>query len=83
MRRQAKLIERHVFRSLVDAALDVVFLLQCTAFRGDKAEHELLVALGEISQRLEAAGAITVVFEEIAVEPGMAEQVLGDELIAA
>ena len=51
--------------------------------RGDQAEHELLVALGEEAQRLEAAGAVAVVFEEIAVDIDLAEQLLGDEFVAA
>ena len=49
----------------------------------DQAEHELLVALGEIAQRLEAAGAVAVVFQEIAVEIGVREQMLGDVVVAA
>ena len=35
--------------------------------RGDEAEHDDLLALGQEAQRLEAAGALGVVFEEIAV----------------
>ena len=58
-------------------------LLQLAGFRRDEPEHELFLALWEKPQRLEAAGAIAVVFEEIAVEAGMAEQLLGDELVAA
>ena len=55
------------FGRLVDAALDVVLLLQRAALGGDEAEHHDLVALGQEAQRLEAAGALGVVFEEIAV----------------
>ena len=51
--------------------------------RGDQAEHQLLLALGEIAQRLEAAGAVAVVLQEVAVEIGVAEQLLGDEFVAA
>ncbi len=83
LRRQAELIEGDVFGRLVDAALDVVLAFQLAGFRGDQAEHQLLVAFGKEAQRLETAGAIAVVFEEIAVEAGMAEQLGGDELIAA
>src|SRR5208282_6545812 len=74
LRRQTKLIERDVFRRLIDPALDVVLVLQLAGLRGDEAEHELLLALGEEAQRFETAGALAVVFEEIAVEAGMAEQ---------
>ncbi len=45
--------------------------------RGDQAEHQLLVALGEETQRLEAAGAVAVVFQEIAVDVGIVEHQLG------
>src|SRR6185503_2814563 len=47
LRRKTKLLERHVFGRLVDAALDVVLLLQHAALRRDEAEHDLLVALRE------------------------------------
>ena len=43
----------------------------------------LLLALRHETQRLEAAGAVGVVFEEIAVDVDLAEQHLGDELVAA
>ena len=43
----------------------------------------MLLALRQEAQRLEAAGAIGVVFEEIAVVVAFAEQVLGDRLVAA
>ena len=60
-------VERGEFRRLVDAPLDVVLLLQRAALRGDEAEHDDLVALRQEPQRLEAAGALGIVFEEIAV----------------
>src|ERR1700683_1961027 len=82
LRRQAQLIERHVFGGLVDAALDVVFLFQLAGLRGDEAEHKLLLALGEEAQRLEAARAVGIVFEEITIERGMTEELLGDEFVA-
>src|ERR1700683_2789211 len=71
LRRQAELIESHVFGGLVDPPLDVVLLLQLAGLRRDKTEHELLLALGKKAQRLEAAGAIAIVFEEIAFERGV------------
>ena len=58
MRRQAKLFERDIFRRLVDTTLDVVLGFKCPALGGDETENQLLVALGEIAQRLEAAGAV-------------------------
>ena len=67
----------------LDPALDLVSLFQLAEFRGDKAEHQLLFAFGKIPQRLETAGAVGVVFEEIAVEIGLAEKLFGDELVTA
>src|SRR5215470_1992647 len=81
--REAQLLDIDVFGRFVDAALDRVLLLQCAALRGDEAEHHLLLPLGHEPQRPEAAGAVGVVFEEIAVDIDLAEQTLGDELIAA
>ena len=48
---------------------------------GDQAEHRDL-ALGQEAQRLEAAGALAVVFEEIAVDVDRVEQEFGDRLVA-
>ena len=79
----AELLERRELRRLVDAALDVVLLLQRADLGGDEAEHHDLVALRQEPQRLEAAGAVGVVFQEIAVEVHAAEQPLGDRLVAA
>ena len=67
LRREAELVERDELRRLLDALLDVVLLLQRSGFRGHEAEHDLLVALRHEAQRLEAAGPLGVVFEEIAV----------------
>src|SRR5262249_31412867 len=64
---ERQLVERDVFGRLVDAALYVGFLLQRAGLRGDEAQHHGLVALGDEAQRLEPAGAVGVVFEEIAV----------------
>ena len=82
LRRQAKLIERHEFRRLVDAALDLVLGFQRAGLRGDEAEHHLL-ALRHEAQRLEAAGAVAVVLHEIAVHVDGVEQHLGHRLVAA
>ena len=42
LRRQAQLVERHVLRRLVDAALEGVLALQLGALGGDEAEHDRL-----------------------------------------
>src|SRR5712691_2608370 len=81
--REAELLERRELGRLLDPALDVVLLLERAALGGDEAEHHDLVALGQVAQRLEAAGALAVVFEEIAVVVAAPEQVLGDRLVAA
>src|SRR5262249_43789660 len=54
LRRQRELFERREFRRLVQPAPDVVLPLQLAEFRGDDADHDDLVALGQIAQRLEA-----------------------------
>ena len=51
LRRQAKLIERNIFRRFVDPSLDVVFWLKAPALRRHQAEHQLLLALGKMAQR--------------------------------
>src|SRR5205807_2289116 len=83
LRAQAKLVERDVPGRLVDPPLDVVFFLKRTGLRGHEAEHHVLVALRDEAQRLEPAGALGVVFEEIAVISDAAEQDFGDRLVAA
>ena len=83
LRREAELLQRSELGRLVDAALDVVLLLQRAALGGDEAEHHDLVALRQEAQRLEAAGAVGVVFEEIAVVVHLAQQRLRHRLVAA
>src|SRR5688572_23015938 len=73
LRAERELLERGVLRGLVDAALDQVFRLERAALRGDHADHDDLLALGQEAQRLETAGAVAVVFQEIAVEVALAE----------
>ena len=58
------------------------FDLELRALGGDEAEHRDL-ALGQEAQRLEAARALGVVFEEIAVDVDLVEQQFGDRLVAA
>src|SRR5262249_7398968 len=83
LRAQGNLLERRELHRLVDAALDVVLLLERAGLRRDQTEHHDLVAPGQEAQRLEAARTLGVVFEEIAVIVRAAEQDLGDRLIAA
>src|ERR1700761_466614 len=83
LRRQAELVERDVLGRLVDAALDDVLAFELAGLGGDQPEYQLFVPFRKKPQRLEAAGALAIVFEEIAVESGMAEQMFGDEFVAA
>src|SRR5208282_5231254 len=83
LRRQAKLIQRGKFGRLVDTALDVVLLFQLAALGGDKTQHDDLVALRQEPQRLEAARARGIVFEEIAVVVQLIEQNFGNRLVTA
>src|SRR5215831_1725635 len=69
---KAELVEVDEFRRLVDAALERVLLLERAAFGGDEAEHHHL-ALGREAQRLEAAGAVAVVFHEVGVDVDLVE----------
>ncbi len=83
LRRQAELLQRRVFRGCLDPALEIVLALDLAEFRGHQPEHDLLLPLGQEAQRLEAASALGVVFEEIAVDVEVAQEMLGDELVAA
>src|SRR5712692_9952823 len=82
LRRDGELVETRELGRFLDAALDVVLLLQRAALGGDEAEHHDLVALGPKAQRLEAAGTLGVVFEEIAVVVHLAEQRLRHWFVA-
>src|SRR5215469_1375169 len=81
--REAELLERSEFARFFDAALDIVLLLERAALGGDEAKYDDLVALGQETQRLEAAGALGVVFEKIAVVVDLAQQRLRHRLVAA
>src|SRR6476661_6721210 len=83
LRRQAELIERDKFRGFFDALLDVRTRLQATRLRRDQAKHHDLVAFRQKPQRLESAGAVGVVFEEVAVVVALAEEILRPRLVAA
>src|SRR5215471_11324622 len=67
LRAQRQLLERRVLRRLVDASLELVFGLELAALGSDQSEH-CHFALRKKTQRLEAAGAGAVIFEEIAVD---------------
>ena len=79
---QAELVERDVLGRLVDTALEQVGVFQGAGLGGDQAEHDHLAGWDE-PQRLEAPGAGVVVFEEEPVHRQIAEQGLGDEVVAA
>src|ERR1700674_1223996 len=83
LRGERELVRRDVFRRLLDAALDVALVLQRAVFRRDETEHHDLVAGGKKAQRLEAAGPLAVVFEEIAVIIAVRQQVLRHRLVNA
>src|ERR1700733_11614340 len=57
LRGQAELVDVRVLGGLLDPALDEVLGLKLAALAGDDAEHDPL-ALGQVAQRLEAAGAL-------------------------
>ena len=82
LRRQAQLLKRYKFSGFIDAAFDVVLRLQPPAFLRYEAKHDLLVAL-EMTQRLEAASAVSIELQEITVDIDLAEQLRGHELVAA
>ena len=67
LRAQRELIEGSEGGCLVDALLDGVDVLELAALGRDESEHDGLVALGQEPQRLEAAGALAVVLEEVPV----------------
>src|SRR5208282_5658350 len=80
LRRQAELIDIDELRRLLDAALDLVAAFQPPGFAGDETEHHGL-ALGHEAQRLETAGALGVVFHEVAVHVDLIEQQLRHRLV--
>src|SRR5436190_16955725 len=83
LRRQAELLERHVARRGVDPPLELVLRLESAALRRDEPEHDLLRAFRQEAQRLEAAGTLVVPLHEEAVDLELAEERLGDVVVAA
>ena len=59
------------------------FFSSVAGLGGDEADHHALLALGQEAQRLEPAGALGVVLQEIAVVVDAGEQHLGHRLVAA
>src|SRR3984893_271024 len=78
LRAEAELLERHVFRRLVDPALQSVLAFERGALAGDEAQDYPLIALGHKAQRLEPAGARIVVFQEEAIDTEFAKHGFGD-----
>src|SRR5262249_46391964 len=83
LRREAELLDGRKLAGFLNTPLHGVLLLERAALRRDEAEHHDLLALRKEAQRLEAAGTIGVVFEEIAVVIDAAEQPLRHRLVAA
>src|SRR5258707_8779675 len=79
LRREAKVLHRHVLGRGVDAPLERVLRFELGQLGAHQTEHHLL-ALGHQAQRLEAAGALVVVLEEEAVDVQAGEHALGDEV---
>src|SRR5580692_1006380 len=73
LRRQAKLLEIGEFGGFLDAPLDGVLGFQGAGLGRHQAEHHEAV-LFQIAQRLKAAGAVGVVFHEIAMHLDLVEQ---------
>src|SRR5262249_5137212 len=83
LRRQAELVERCELRRLVDAALYLVLLLERAALRRDQAKDDAFPPLRQETERFEPAGAVGIVLKEIAVDVELAEEGLGNRLVAA
>ena len=82
LRAETKLIDVDVFGRRLHPALDLVFGFELAGLRCHEAENHLL-ALGNQPQRLETAGALSIVFHEISVDIRPVEQNIGDGIIAA
>ena len=68
LRRQAELLDRRELRRLVDPPLQLVLRLELAALRRHEPEHDLLVALRQEAQRLEAARPLVVPLHEEPVD---------------
>src|SRR5215510_13930453 len=74
LRTQAELVERHIGLRIADPPPDVVLALETARLCRHQAEHNLLLAFWNEAQRLEATGAVAVIFEKIAVIVAEVEQ---------
>src|SRR5690606_37731159 len=83
LRAQAELLHRREGAGLLDAREHLVALFQLAELRRHEAQHHALVALRQEPERLEAAGAIAVVLEEVAVVVELAKQDFGHRLVAS
>src|SRR5437016_728928 len=83
LRRYRKLLQGYEFGGFFQPPLDVVFVLKLAEFRGDDPDHHDLVAGRQEAQRLEAAGAVGIIFEEIAVVIGAPQHGFRHRLVAA
>src|SRR5712671_727119 len=82
LRGKAELLERHVFGRLVDPALQIVLAFERRPLAGDEAQDHPLLPARHKAQRFEATRAGVVVFQEEAVDRELAEQCLGDVVVA-
>ena len=62
LRRERETLKRNILGCLVDAGYDGILVLEFGTLRSDKTEHHMFVG-AHLSQWLEAAGALVVVFE--------------------
>src|SRR5262249_9292317 len=83
LRRETELIERSKLARFLDAALDYGLVLELAELGRDEAKHDDLAAFGQQAQRLQAAGALGVPFEEISVYREIVEQLVRNLLVAA
>src|SRR5215470_13314849 len=81
LRAQREPLERHERRGLANPPLELRPALQRSVLGRHEPEHDGPV-VGYVLQRLEAAGARVVVFQEEAREPGRAEDLGGDRVVA-
>src|SRR5215217_6082853 len=83
LRRQAQLLERRVPRRLLDTPQQLFPRLELAALRRHEPEHDLLLALRQEAQRLEAARALVVPLHEEAVDVELVQERLGDVVPAS
>ncbi len=82
LRAETQLIEIDEFGSGFNPALDFVFGFELAGFGCDQSEHDLL-SLGNQPLRLEATGAVGIVFHYINVDIGLVEQGIGNCVVSA